>query len=215
MMKFDNVPFRRELSSEDLERMRVPRRYWNSTFDMLTEEGGELSLKNMIGQYMKNMSDMKREGAGFILYGKNGVGKSAGSVVLAKEFRRRGSTVLFVEASDLKRLVIEREHFDEDETYWDRACKVDVLIIDDFGKGTLDSKGFGATLFDELIRARNARRRVTIITANLPPKDWKKELELKKSTMEALRECVMPILVTGINHRKDSRNKLKKMLAAN
>ena len=210
---FKNVTFRRELDREDLERMRIPTRYWGSTFDLLTNNGGDESLQSMVGKYIVNMSEMRRAGAGFIFYGKNGTGKSCASVVLAKEYRRRGYTVLFMEASDLKRMVIEKEYFDEDETYWERARSVDVLVLDDFGKGVMDSTGFGATLFDELIRARNSRKLVTIITSNLPHSDWKDDLELKASTIHSLKECMIPVQVVGDDNRKGSESKLRALLS--
>lgn len=210
---FRNVTFRRELDRSDLERMRIPTRYWGSTFDRLSRDGGDNSLRSMVGNYIKKMAEMRSAGAGFIFWGKNGTGKSCASVVLAKEFRRRGHTVLFMEASDLKRMVIEKEYFDEDETYWDRARNVDVLVLDDFGKGTMDSKGFGASLFDELIRARNSRKLVTIITSNLPHSDWKEELELKASTVHSLKECMIPVLVVGDDQRQGSETRLRMLLS--
>lgn len=210
---FRGVPFRRELDRGDLERMRVPTRYWMSTFNRLARDGGDDSLHSVVGKYIRNMADMRRAGAGFVFWGKNGTGKSCASVVLAKEFRRRGYTVLFMEASDLKRLVVEREHFDEDETYWDRARSVDVLVLDDFGKGVMDRKGFGAALFDELIRARNSRKLVTIITSNLPHSDWEEELELKSSTIHSLRECMIPVQVVGEDQRSGSEEQLRRLLS--
>jgi DNA replication protein DnaC len=99
----------------------------------------------------------------------------------------------------MKRFVIEREMFDEDQTYWDRALNVDVLVIDDLGKGTQDSTGLGARLIDELIRHRNASKLVTIITTNMNQRDLAEEL--KVSTMSSLKEHVFPIHVSGIDRR--------------
>jgi DNA replication protein DnaC len=214
---FANVPFRRDLNTNDLERMRIPKRYWKSSFYKLTDVSleGEDSLKNIVEKYILNMEKMRKEGGGFILYGDNGCGKSCGSVVLAKEFRRRGNTVLFIEAADLKRLVASKEYFDDEETYWERSKDVDVLIVDDFGKGIMDNKGFGASLFDELIRTRNANKRVTIITSNISPQRWQEELELKKSTIHALKECTIPVPVIGDNKRDGSEDRLKSILNGN
>lgn len=206
MMMFENVSYRRELDISDLERMRIPRRYWNSKFDDISEsiiQGSDLSPKKVVEKYISNMSEMRKSGCGFIFFGNNGVGKSCMSVVIAREYRRRGYTVLFMEAADLKRMVIEKEYFDDDDTYWDRFRSVDVLVLDDFGKGIMDTTGFGASLFDELIRARNSRKLVTIITTNLPVSEWQKELDLKKSTMSSLKECVVPVHVVGVNKRTD------------
>jgi DNA replication protein DnaC len=210
---FSNVSYRREIDRGDLERMKVPPRYWGSTFSRLTCNGGDESLRSIVGKYIRNMTEMRRAGAGFIFWGKNGTGKSCASVVVAKEYRRRGNTVLFMEASDLKRMVIDKEYFDEEETFWDRARGVDVLVIDDFGKGVMDSTGFGATIFDELIRARNSRKLVTIITSNLSNSRWERELELKASTIHSLKECMIPVQVVGADQRRDSESRLRKLLS--
>jgi DNA replication protein DnaC len=214
---FSNVPFRRDLGANDLERMRIPKRYWKASFYNLTDiyVDGQDSLKSMVEKYILNMAKMLKEGGGFIFYGDNGTGKSCASVVLAKEFRRRGNTVLFIEAADLKRLVASKEYFDDNETYWERSKDVDVLVIDDFGKGIMDNTGFGATIFDELIRSRNANKKVTIITSNISPKRWQEELDLKKSTIHALGECTIPVPVIGDNKRDGSVDRLKSILSGN
>jgi len=209
---FDDLPYRRELTPSDMERMRVPSRYWGSTFEKLSLDGGVSSLHTVVGKYLENLPAMWKAGGGFIFYGANGTGKSCASVVIAKEYRRRAHTVLFMEAADLKRMVIEKEHFDESETFWDRAKSVDVLCLDDFGKGIMDSTGFGASLFDELIRSRNSRKLVTIITANLSVDRWEQELELKTSTLHALKECTIPVHVVGENQRVHSAKKLVELL---
>jgi DNA replication protein DnaC len=212
---FSNVIFRRELDIKDLERMCIPKRYWKASYYNLTDNGGEESLRNMVGNYISNMAKMRKEGGGFIFYGDNGTGKSCASVVLAKEFRRRGNTVLFIEAADLKRLVASKEYFDDNETYWERSKDVDVLVIDDFGKGIMDDTGFGATIFDELIRSRNANKKVTIITSNIEPHEWVSELTLKNSTIHTLEECTIPVHVIGDNQRNGSIQKLRSLLKDN
>lgn len=196
---------KRKLLPSDLERMRVPKRYWMAKFDLLSETG-DPSVKEFIGKYIDNIQDMKTNGVGVIFHGKNGIGKSCASVVLAKEYRARGNTVLFIEASELKEMVIQKRMFDEAESYFDRAKEVGVLVLDDFGKGIMDSTGFGASLFDTLIRSRNSKKLVTIITANLSPDRWKDELELKLSTMSSLRECAVPFLVEGKVLRESATN---------
>lgn len=206
------VPYRREIQSKDMDRMRIPVRYWSSKYDEISSDGGNESLKHVVGKYIANMQDMRKAGCGLVIYGDNGVGKSCSAVVIAKEYRRRGSTVLFIEAADLKRMVVQKEHFDEDETYWERAKDVDVLVVDDFGKGVMDSTGFGATLFDELIRTRSANKRVTIITSNTEPPSWISELDIKKSTVQSLRECAVAVQATGENKRIRSEKSLRDVL---
>jgi len=153
----------------------------------------------VVAAYIDQISERRRKGQGLVLYGMNGTGKTCIAVVLALAFRRRGHPVLFVEAADLKRLVIEREMFDDDQTFWDRALNVDVLVLDDLGKGTQDSTGLGARLLDELIRHRNANLLVTILTTNMNMVQLADEL--KVSSMASLKEHAVPVHVCGVDRR--------------
>jgi len=204
---------RRKLNKEDLIRMRIPKRYWNVDCDGVSDASDDLELKSprdVLKRYIRKIEEMRGQGLGMLLWGANGTGKTSMAVIIAKAYRRRFNTVLFVEAASLKSLVVSKEHFDEDETYWDRAMSVDVLVLDDLGKGTLDRTGFGERLIDELIRKRNANQLVTIITTNAVPKGNGDALSdiLKPSTMHALKEHVMAIHVYG----EDKRDEIKRQL---
>lgn len=209
---------RRALTKEDLVRMRIPSRYWEVTLEQISDEEtynddlqvSMASPKNIAKRYMRGLLDMRRRGLGLLLWGPNGTGKTSLAVVVAKEFRRQFNTVLYVAAADLKRLVAAKEHFDEDETYWQRAIGVDVLLLDDFGKGSQDSKGFGKSIVDELIRERNAAQRVTIITTNLSLDSGLEngDMSLRKylmvSTMDSLKEHVIPVQMEGDTRRGEA-----------
>lgn len=208
------IPYRRELTKDDLERMKIPVRYWGVKFDEISDVavGADPSPQDVVRRYIANMTELRSNGGGLVFYGPNGTGKTSACVYIAKEYRRRGYTVLFLEAAEMKRLVIQKDAFDEDESWWDRVKGVDVLVIDDLGKETLDSTGFGAGLFDELIRARNARKLITFITSNLPPRQWEKELELRSSTAHVLKECTVPVKVTGDDKRVPTAGVLNEIL---
>jgi len=211
------VQLKRSLTSNDLVRMRIPRRYWKVTFDAISDklaEGATRTPKQAVREYLENMDAYFEEGVGVLFWGTNGTGKTSLSVVIAKEYRRRMRTVLFMDAADLKRLVIEKEHFDEDETFWQRANSVDVLVLDDLGKGAQDRTGFGARLIDELIRTRNSNQRVTIITTNMRPKQEAKGEKLgdvlKPSTMASLKEHVKAVHIAGADFRIDTARRLNR-----
>ena len=208
------IPYRRDLTERDLERMKIPEKYWNVKLDEITNVAGESGIppREMVRRYLVNLEEMRSNGGGFVFYGANGTGKTSACVYIGKEYRRRGYTVLFLEAADLKELVVERHQFDEDETWWDRAKGVDVLLLDDLGKDTSDSQGFGAGLVDKLLRARNARNRVTFITCNLPPSKWEEELGLRVSTFHVLKECMIPIRVVGDDKRAPTAGMLRSIL---
>ena len=203
------IPYRRDLVREDLLRMKVPERYWNARLDRVDdtsvynkERGEEVpGPRDVCLKYMLALEGMRADGMGLLLWGANGTGKSSMAVVVGKEFRRRSYTVLFLQCADLKRLKINDEMFDDEETYWERALSVDFLILDDLGKGIVDNTGFGVALVDELLRHRNAWKLVTFITSNTDPREFADDLGLKQSTMSTLRECVFPVEVRGSDRR--------------
>lgn len=196
----DHKEYLKELSRSDMERMMIPMRYWDCSLDEVTNVDSGVNSMGLAKSYISNIHSFMKDGSGLLLWGKNGRGKTGMAVVLAKWARRCGYRVLFSECSDLKRSVIEKIRFDEEFTMWERARSVDLLIMDDLGKGTRDSTGFGLDLLDELIRHRSANRRALIITTNVDVNVM--GAELKTSTLHLLKECTVPHKVIGCDRRE-------------
>lgn len=199
---------RKDLTEEDLVRMNIPARYWDVSFNEISSK----KARDVIVRYGNKIDTMISNGIGMILSGNNGVGKTAAVVCLAKEFRRRYKSVFFIEASDLKRAVFSNEIFDDEESVWDRAKSVDVLILDDLGKGVKDSKGQGERLIDELIRARNARKLITFITTNISTMNQLNE-ELKESTVKTFKECMYYLKMEGPDRREEAQKKIVELMS--
>ena len=209
--------FRKPLTETDMGRMRIPKRYWSCAFDEISDDvsGGvadEVSPKGLARRYLVKLDEMLDRGIGILLWGANGRGKTGVSVVVCKEARRRGYTVLFAECADLKRCVIDRVPFDDDQSVLERARSVDLLVLDDLGKGVQDRTGFGARLLDELIRHRNASQLSTIITTNMGFEQM--DEELKKSTIHSLKECMVPAKIMGPDRRDEAKQCLLGLLSA-
>jgi DNA replication protein DnaC len=196
---------RRELVFDDMLRMRIPRRYWDITANQVSRDG-DPSAHDVLVKYLAKMTQMVTDGVGLLFWGDNGRGKTCAAVLIAKEARRCGFSVLFVESASLKQSVINNERFD-DVSVWDRARDVEVLVLDDLGKGVQDTTGFGARLLDELLRHRCANKLVTIITTNMNPQDQLAE-ELKVSTIAVLKESVLPVKVVGRDFRDEAKSKV-------
>lgn len=196
---------RRDLTVDDLIRMHIPKRYWNASFKKVSNE-----IMNSVIWYGKNLDKMVRRGVGLLLFSDNGSGKTSLAVCFGKELRRRCKSVLFFEAADLKRAVFEKEYFDDEQTIWERARSVDVLILDDLGKGIADDKDYGINLIDELIRTRNGKMKSTFITTNMNQEDLKKFL--KPSTMKTIIECIIPIFCDGPDRRKEKFLEIKEYI---
>ena len=198
----------KELTAKDMHRMLIPQRYWECTLDGISNEAdGILSPQEIARRYLSKLDEFMTRGDGLLLWGANGRGKTGIGVVLAKWARRCGYKVLFMESAELKRCVVERVAFDDDETMWERASAVDLLVLDDLGKGTQDSKGFGARIVDQLIRHRVANRRATVITTNMDLDQLSESM--KTSTMHSLKESIVPCEIRGEDRRDHSCNDLK------
>jgi hypothetical protein len=115
--------FRRELTQDDLVRARIPVRYWKVNLGGVQEQ-----VRGIADKYLKEIGQMHERGVGLLLWGANGIGKTSLAVVLGKEYRRRGHSLLFLESAELKGAIIHNEAFDEEHTLWDRAKSVDVLL---------------------------------------------------------------------------------------
>jgi hypothetical protein len=65
-------------------------------------------------------------------------------------------------------------------------------------------------VLDELIRHRNANKRVTFITTNMTLKAI--EEELKSSTMHSLKECIYPMRISGEDLREAAKSEIGAIL---
>ena len=201
----------KELTARDMSRMLIPDRYWDCTLDGISDEVCDtLSPRDVVRRYLSRLDEFMARGIGLLLWGANGRGKTGMGVVLAKWARRHGHKVLFMEAAELKRCVIESVAFDDVETMWERASVVDLLVLDDLGKGAKDRTGFGAWMIDQLIRHRSANKRATVITTNMDLDQL--AIEMKSSTMHSLKECIIPFHVEGVDRRDHSRSDLANIL---
>jgi hypothetical protein len=139
-------------------------------------------------------------------------------VIALKEARRRGHTGLFIECAALKDIKFGQRGFEGEGTLWERMMAVDVLVLDDLGKGVQDNSGAEERLLDELLRYRGSYRRTTIITTNMSavPRNRgdKSQLEgyLKISTLHMLKESSVSITMVGADLREGALDDVKDRL---
>jgi DNA replication protein DnaC len=195
---------RRQLTLVDMERMRIPPRYREAHFEGVSAGPHKRELYN----YLVKLDEMLARGVGLVLSGPNGTGKTSLAVIVLKEARRRGHTGLFVEAATLRDVKFGNRSFEDEVRLWDRLLEVDVLVLDDLGKGVRDKEGAEERLLDELLRYRGAYCRTTLITTNMSTiprrrgdlSQW--EEYLKASTIHMLSETSVTITVMGANLRE-------------
>lgn len=197
---------KRKLNESDMILMRIPRRYWECSYKGINKVN-----RKYIDDYLKHRQELIDKGVGLLFWGDNGKGKTGASVVLAKELKRHYHKVLFVEASNLKNIVVNKVYYDEYTTLWQKIQSVEVLFLDDLGKGTLDKTGFGVRLIDGLIRHRNANKDPTFVTTNMNDKQIKEFL--KKSTIHTFKECLFPVFFKGEDLREKNKREIKEFFS--
>ena len=155
----------RALTAEMLYRMNLPRDYWGANLDEVTEG----KCKRYIKKYLMGIREALSRGYGLIINGQNGTGKSSVAALCLKQARRICATCFFITADEYLQALIHRETFNESMLVVDRCRAVDILVVDDLGKESVNmTRADGtAAMFEALVKDRRSTVRSTIITTNL------------------------------------------------
>ena len=196
---------RRPLTRSILERMRLPNKFWASEYGRINP-GVHLRYVN---RYLSKIEEVKRAGYIFILWGENGVGKTAIASILLKEARWKGFPGFFITSQQYMAENFLGSMFDDSLTVSERCRTVDFLVLDDIGKEAVgvndkkDGRGVVSRYYEELIRDRHSHMRPTIITTNLSPDQIKSRYT--KSLVCLFEEDTIAVQVTGPSQRAKSR----------
>ena len=201
---------RRALTGKSLERMRVPRRFWTSEYSRISRG----YAKKLIYRFVSKIDDAISRGYGMMLWGKNDTGKTSAAVVLAKEARRRGHSVMFVSAGEYLTQVIEGVVFNDATTMAQRCREVDLLILDDLGKEIERVGSVGSIaanrMFEDLLRTRYGSLKSTVITANISPALITERYG--ESFIGVLRDSVTAVEVIGPSQREAGREAMESFM---
>jgi len=196
---------RRRLTRKSLERMCLPQRFWHAEFARITEGEHKVAIE----KYIAKIKEALDKGFGMVLWGGNGVGKTAVAALCLKEARRRGSTGMFITANQYLSDTISRAQFNDAHSVQQRCKLVDLLVLDDLGKETVDfsrGKDTSEAMLEDLIRYRSANMRSTIITMNLSPE--KMEKRYGKSFARVMQESNPVIEMVGPSQRETEKKEL-------
>jgi DNA replication protein DnaC len=156
-------------------------------------------------------------GVGLLFVGMPGHGKTTLASVVLQEILRRaepslwGSTntiakkpALFVDYPKLLRIQ-QRSWKDEniadsqlmDQVYGDtKSDKISLLVLDDLGKEHRTASGWAETTFDAVLRSRYNAGLPTIVTTNVPLKNWG---EVYGEAMESFaHEAFLPVNILSM-----------------
>lgn len=197
----DTLEFRRALRRVDLERMNLPEDLWRAKVQIVSDKT-RIPTEN----YLRSIDVAVAHGAGLIVHGSKGVGKTAIAVLIAKEARSRGYTTLFVRVWELREMIRSRMSYDADFSMAERVREVDILVLDDLRQEDAVEKFFTLSEIQQLVRYRASRRRLTVLTTRLSIR------ALDTPPMDAFSEVLFLFPVEGPDLRDERKRELEQSI---
>lgn len=192
------VQFRRALVRADLERMNLPEEFWHAKV-----QGVSAAVRPALEKYLRRVDEMVKTGAGLMVCGAPGVGKTGVAALVLKEARARGYTAMFCRLWELREMLRSRMEFDAEMSVAERVREVDALVLDDLCAQDMTAKFFTPAEIVSLVKYRASRRRVTLVTTRMTQRD------LDTPPMDELMDVLLLFGVTGPNLYEQRQRELK------
>lgn len=153
--------------------LALPKRFAHATFDNFSIHGLPESAERAEQKVRKYAASFERwhaAGMNLVLVGGTGTGKTHLACALARAVEAKGYSVLFTEVARVARRFrdrIGRTDGPSESALMDAYTELDLLILDEIGV----QKGSDAEiqLLTELVNARSAAVRPTVLISNLAP----------------------------------------------
>lgn len=203
VIDFEGDRPRRKITEADLKRINLGKQYWSCTIDGVQYEAARVALS----RYAKKIVEMVKSGAGLIVGGERGVGKTGAAAVLVKEAVRRGFTAYFVTFPELRDLQFnDRVYGDGSDgiTVNQQMLWADFLVLDGLDDPFLTDKVFGPLQLERLVSRRNNNQLTTVITTRVM-----KQLSAMPDLFDILRQALCPVVIRGKNLRDDVEGELR------
>ncbi len=154
-----------------LSKSDIPKEYFNLTFDNYQGEKSISEIEKCM-LYSTNCKKEKFEGINLYLTGGFGTQKTTVACSIGKVFLLNNYTVKFVYASELIDYIMKNQGFnsdDESQKKINSYLESDLLIIDDFGKGTYwkNNPDLIIEAWDKFLRKLISKNKRIIMTSNL------------------------------------------------
>jgi len=175
-----------------LLRAGVPERYAEAVWRKAKAQAALLEYTNNV---LKHVAD----GAGLLILGPVGTGKSSSAGLVCREAIKQGLSVHWDYVPDLIAELNDRTKADH---VFRRAVVADIEVWDDFGVGGLQDWQIG--LLDRIVERRYSRSKPMIVTTNLSKTTLTQTDELQRMVDRWLERNFV-VTVSGMSMRKTWR----------
>lgn len=182
------VDYERRCLERRISSSLIPHKYLTRSFDNYrAETPAQQKALAACQRFAEDFDDYQRTGAGLIMTGRPGTGKTHLACAIANRVIEQGHTSVFITASKMIRKIRETYRRDSEFTEQqviDSLRDVDLLIIDEVGvqRGTESEEH----LLFEVLNERNSVFAPTIILSNLTAEEIKSYIG--ERAMDRLRE---------------------------
>ena len=167
-------------------------------FDFDDHQGDEKSMQVM-RNYVSNFQKFYDKGAGLLIYGNIGVGKSFAAACIANALLDRGVPCLMTDFSRIINTLTGMLEGKQD--YIDNLISYDLLVIDDLG--VQRNTPYANEIVTNVIDARVMSKKPLIVTTNLTTEELLGANDITyQRTLSRLFEHCIPIDFEGIDRRR-------------
>lgn len=149
---------------EMYQRSGIPQVYWESHIKNIPDKAYKEQVIEWINGLKANRFNHLESSKGMYIHGPYGSGKSAIAAMLLRAGVGVGIFGLWVNYRQIAGFKIDKNEFDEHETYYERMLSVPLLVIDEVEFKI--NKGFLVETLEDLVRNRTQKRRPTVVTSN-------------------------------------------------
>lgn len=168
-------------------------------YTFANDDGARPQLSTAMQAYVRNFTQLRKDGKGLLLYGDVGTGKTFAGGCIVNALEEQGYPCLMTSFSRLEKVLFDMR--DGKRAFLDKLLLFDLVLFDDLGveRDTEYMTQQVTDILDSFYRAGIPM----IITSNYTPKQLTGAEDIrKKRVYDRLLERCHPILVDGESRRK-------------
>lgn len=177
---------------------QMPPRLRACTFDVFQRREGTEKAMDTCRTYADRFPEMREKGLGLILVGNTGSGKTHLAAAIVNSVIQQCYSAVFYKAAKLFDFAAENH-----AALPDGCERSSLLVLDDFGASN-DTESRKATL-QKILDYRIDGMRPTILTTNIPPKEWASRLDVRTVDRLMDKSLFRVISITAPSMRQERR----------